>query len=154
MFFKKDWHKILALTLFIVLLGGYYERLDLEARTMVLPLGIIVIAAFMFTRLRRFEYEMRSATVVAQGIASQVFSLLDSEGKERVSISTASGETAVTFYDDSHETRAVLNVFNTEPGLKLVGNKGSAWVGFDDEGMPYMTLKDDGEEIVWEAPPR
>lgn len=154
MFRRKDWHKLLAFTLFIMLLGSYYDRLSLEARTMILPLAVIILAAFMFTRLRRFEYEMRSATVLAQGVASQVFSLLDDDGRERVSISTASENAVVTFYDKNHQTRAVLDLFDTEPGMKLIGEKGSVLIAFDDDGMPYLSLRGHADEILWEAPVR
>ena len=37
----KNWQKLLALTLFIILLGGYYDQFSLETKAMVLPLGII-----------------------------------------------------------------------------------------------------------------
>ena len=44
MFQKKDWKMTFALILLIVLLGGYYDKLGVEARTMVLPLAIFIAA--------------------------------------------------------------------------------------------------------------
>ena len=152
MFKRRDWHIIVALTLFIMLLGGYYEKLSMETRTMVLPMVIIVGAAFLIVRVKRFEYEVRSATVVAQGMASQVFSLLDTENRERISISTVTGKTLMTFYDENHQPRAVLDLFDTEQGLKFIGNKGSILIGFKDDGMPHLSLRSETDEIVWQAP--
>jgi len=36
--------------------------------------------------------------------------------------------------------------------MKLVGNRGSAWIAFDEKGLPNITFKDDTDQIVWSAP--
>ncbi len=51
MFKKKDWKAPFALILLIVLLGGYYEKLGVEARTTVLPLIIFIAAGIVIARL-------------------------------------------------------------------------------------------------------
>ena len=57
MFKKKDWKAPFALILLFVLLGGYYEKLGVEARTMALPLAIFIAAGIIIARLKKLEYE-------------------------------------------------------------------------------------------------
>jgi len=37
------------------------------------------------------------------------------------------------------------------PDLKLLGNKGSAGIVFDEKGLPNIILKDDMDKIIWSA---
>jgi hypothetical protein len=149
---KKDWKTLFVLILLLMLLGGYYERLSVETKTMVLPMAIIIAAAFVIARFKQLEYEMRSSKVNAREGVFQTFSIIDSNGKERVSLSAASDTALMTFFDEDHIPRATLELLNIEPAMKLMGNRGSAWITFDENGLPNITLKDDTDQIVWSAP--
>ena len=59
MFQKKDWKMTFALILSIVLLGGYYEKLGVEARTMVLPLAIFIAAGIIIARLKKLNTKIK-----------------------------------------------------------------------------------------------
>ena len=85
---KKDWKMTFAVILLIVLLGGYYEKLGVEARTMVLPLAIFIAAGIIIARLKKLEYETSTFRVNAKEVIVQTFSVIDSHGKQRVAIST------------------------------------------------------------------
>ncbi|MFC1811771.1 hypothetical protein ACFL03_03675 [Thermodesulfobacteriota bacterium] len=152
MFKKNDWQKLLALFIFIVLLGGYYEQLSVETQAMILPMVIILAAAFAIARFRQLEYEIRSSRIMAHSIAVQTFSVVDEKGKEHVTISADSDNASITFYDENRSTCATLELLYKEPALKLIGGKGSAWIVFDKDGMPKLALKDDAGEIIWAAP--
>jgi len=152
MFDKKNWQKILAITLFIVLLGAYYDRLSFETRTMVLPLMIFIAAGFVIGRLKQFEHEIHSSKVITQEIMAQTFSILDSNGKERVSISAASDDVSMIFYDENRMARASLELLHRKPILKLAEDRGSAMIAFDEDGIPNITLRNDADEIIWTAP--
>ena len=39
----KNWKALLVITLLLMLLGGYYERLSVEIRTMILPMFIFLL---------------------------------------------------------------------------------------------------------------
>jgi len=149
---KKDWKTLFVLILLLMLLGGYYERLSVETKTMVLPMVIIIAAAFVIARFKQLEYEMRSSKVNAREGVFQTFSIIDNNGKERVSLSAASDTALMTFFDEDHIPRATLELLNIEPAMKLMGNRGSAWITFDENGLPNITLKDDTDQIVWSAP--
>ena len=151
MFKKKDWKAPLALFLLIVLLGGYYEKLGVEARTMVLPLIIFIAAGIIIARLKKLEYETRTAKVNAKEVIVQNFSVIDSHGKQRVAISTTADTALMSFFDEKDVPRATLDLLNTGPILKLVGNKGSVSIEFDEEGRPNLTLKDDRDKNIWSA---
>jgi hypothetical protein len=148
---KKDWKKPFALILLIVVLGGYYEKLGVEARTMVLPLVIFIAAGIIIARLKKLEYETSTAKVNAKEVIVQNFSVIDSHGKKRVSISAAPDSALMSFFDEQDIPRATFDVLNTGPILKLVGNKGSVSIAFDEEGRPNLTLKDDMDKIIWSA---
>jgi len=149
---KKDWKTLFVLILLLMLLGGYYERLSVETKTMVLPMAIIIAAAFVIARFKQLEYEMRSSKVNAREGVFQTFSIIDSNGKERVSLSAVSDTALMTFFDEDPIPRATLELLNIEPTMKLMGNRGSAWITFDENGLPNITLKDDTDQIVWSAP--
>ena len=55
---KRDWKKPFAIILFIMLLGGYYDRLGVEARTMVLPLAIFIAAGMVISHLKKLDFEI------------------------------------------------------------------------------------------------
>jgi len=148
----KNWQKLLALTLFIILLGGYYDQFSLETKAMVLPLGIILIGAFVMTRFRQLEYEIRSSKVLAHDMAVQNFSIVDSDGNKRISISSDSDKAIMTFYDEDHTARVTLELLHQDPKLTLAGDKGSALIAFGEEGRPNITLKDETDTTIWSAP--
>jgi len=151
MFQKKDWKISFVVILLIVLLGGYYEKLGVEARTMALPLAIFIAAGMIIARLKKLEYETITAKVNAKEAIVQNFSVIDNHGKQRVAISTTADTALMRFFDEQDIPCATLDVLNTGPILKLVGNKGSVSIAFDEEGRPNLTLKDDMDKIIWSA---
>ena len=151
MFQKKDWKISFVVILLIVLLGGYYEKLGVEARTMVLPLVIFIAAGIIIARLKKLEYETSTAKVNAKEAIVQNFSVIDSHGKQRVAISTTADTVLMRLFDEKDMPCATLDVLNTGPILKLVGGKGSVSIAFDEEGRPNLTLKDDMDQIIWSA---
>ena len=151
MIIKKDWKMTFALVLLIVLLGGYYEKLGVEARTMVLPLAIFIAAGIIIARLKKLEYETSTAKVNAKEVHVENFSVIDSHGKQRVAISTIADTSLMRFFDEQDIPCATLDVLDTGPILKLVGNKGSVLIAFDEEGLPNLTLKDNMDKIIWSA---
>jgi hypothetical protein len=151
MFNKKDWKISFVVILLIVLLGGYYEKLGVEARTMALPLAIFIAAGIIIARLKKLEYETISTLVNAKKVIVQNFSVIDNHGKQRVAISTTADTALMRFFDEQDIPCATLDVLNTGPILKLVGNKGSVSIAFDEEGRPSLTLKDDMDKIIWSA---
>ena len=148
---KKDWKTTFVLILLIVLLGGYYEKLGVEARTMVLPLAIFMAAGIIIARLKKLEYETRTAKVNTKEVIVQNVNVIDSHGKQRVAISTAADTALMSFFDEQDIPIATFDVLNTGPFLKLVGNKGSVSIAFDEEGRPNLTLKDDMDKNIWSA---
>jgi hypothetical protein len=151
MFQKKDWKISFVVILLIVLLGGYYEKLGVEARTMALPLAIFIAAGIIIARLKKLEYETITAKVNAKEAIVQNFRVIDNHGKQRVAISTTADTALMRFFDEQDIPCATLDVLNTGPILKLVGNKGSVSIAFDEEGRPNLTLKDDMDKIIWSA---
>jgi len=148
---KKDWKKPFALILLLVLLGGYYDQLDVEMKTMVLPLAIFAAAGFVIARLKKLEYEMRSSKITAQKAVVQTFNIIDANGKERVSISTTPDSAIMTFFDEEYVPRATMELSQGRPDLKLLGDKGSAGIVFDEKGLPNIILRDDMDKIIWSA---
>ena len=149
---RKDWPKLIAFVIFFILIGGYYDRMDVEMRTFTLPLLIFAAAAFVIGRLKQLRYEIRSSRVTALEVVAQELSLADTDGNERVSISASADSTIMTFYDDNKVSRVILELINTEPVLKLMGDNGSAVVAIDYRGMPSFTLRDHADEVIWSAP--
>jgi hypothetical protein len=147
----KDWKMTFALILLIVLLGGYYEKLGVEARTMALPLAIFIAAGIVIARLKKLEYETITARVNAKELIVQNLSVIDSHGKQRVAISTTVDTALMRFFDEQDIPCATFDVLNTGPILKLMGNKGSVLIAFDEEGRPNLTLKDDMDDNIWSA---
>jgi hypothetical protein len=149
---KKDWKKPFVLVLLLMLLGAYYERLSVETQAMVLPIAIFIAAAIVIARFKQLEYEIRSSKVNAREGVFQTFAIIDRNGRERVSLSAAPDAPLMTFFDEDHMPRATLELLHKEPVMKLVGNSGSAWIEFDEKGLPTITFKDDTDQIVWSAP--
>lgn len=149
---RKDWPKLLALVIFFMLLGGYYDRLTVETRTFILPLIIFVAAALVFGRMRQLQHEVRSSRVTALEIVAQQLSLADTEGNERLSMVASSDRTVMTFYDNSQISRLVLELIDSEPVLKLVGEKGSARVTIGCDGTATFSILNDQDEVIWSAP--
>jgi hypothetical protein len=149
---RKDWPKLIAFVIFFVLIGGYYDRMDVEMRTFTLPLLIFAAAALIYSRLKQLQYEIRSSRVAALEVVTRKLSLADTEGNERVSIDASSENTVMTFFDDNQVSRVTLELTNKEPVLKLIGDNGSAVVAIDYRGMPSFTLRDHADEVTWSAP--
>jgi len=149
---RKDWPKLIAFVIFFVLIGGYYDRMDVEMRTFTLPLLIFAAAALIYGRLKQLQYEIRSSRVAALEVVTRKLSLADTEGNERVSIDASSENTVMTFFDDNQVSRVTLELTNKEPVLKLIGDNGSAVVAIDSRGMPSFTLRDHADEVTWSAP--
>ena len=151
MIIKKDWKISFVVILLIVLLGGYYEKLGVEARTMALPLAIFIAAGIIIARLKKLEYETSTFKVNAKEVIVQNFSVIDSHGKQRVAISTDADTVLMRFFDEQDIPCATFDVLNTGPILKLIGNNGSVSIAFDEEGRPNLTLKDDMDQTIWSA---
>lgn len=148
----KNWKALLVITLLLMLLGGYYEKLSVEIRTMILPMFIFFIAAFVIVRLKQIEHEMRSFKIMAYEIEVQNLSLVDSNGKERIAIASDTDKAVMTLYDENHTARATIELLHQEPKLTLAGDQGSALIGFGEEGRPHFVLKDDTDMTIWSAP--
>jgi hypothetical protein len=148
----KNWKALVVITLLLMLLGGYYERLSVEIRTMILPMFIFFLAAFMLVRFKQFEHEVRSFKIMAYGIEVQNMSIVDQNGRERIAVTGAADNAVMTVYDENHTARVTLELLPQEPQLTLAGNQGSALVAFDAEGRPHVALKDDTDNIIWSAP--
>ncbi|MEJ2659088.1 MAG: hypothetical protein P8012_18190, partial [Desulfobacterales bacterium] len=140
-----------ALLLFIVLLGAYYQKVGVEARTMILPLAIFIAAGIVIARLKQIEYEIRSFKVNAKEVIVQNFSVIDANGLKRVSISTTTDTPLMTFFDKGGIPRATLDLLKREPFLKLSGDKGTVLMAFDEEGLPNVIIKDETENAIWTA---
>jgi hypothetical protein len=151
MFQKKDWKMTFALILLFVLLGGYYEKLGVDARTMALPLAIFIAAGIIIARLKKLEYETITTKVNAKEVIVQNFSVIDGQGKQRVAISTTADTALMRFFDEQNIPCATFDIMNTGPILKLLGNKGSVSIAFDEEGEPNLTLKDNMDNTIWSA---
>ena len=148
---KMDWKISFVVILLIVLLGGYYEKLGVEARTMALPLAIFIAAGIIIARLKKLEYETFTAKVNAKEVIVQNFSVIDRHGKQRVAISTTADNARMRFFDEQGIPCATFDILNTGPMLKLVGNKGSVSIAFDEEGLPDLTMRDDMDKNIWSA---
>ena len=149
---RKDWPKLIAFVIFFMLIGGYYDRMDVEMRTFTLPLLIFAAAALIYGRLRQLQHEIRSSRVTAWEVVTRKLSLADTEGNERVSIAASPENTVMTFFDDNQVSRVTLELTNKEPVLRLMGDNGSAVVAIDYRGMPSFTLRDHVDEVIWSAP--
>jgi len=149
---RKDWPKLLAFVIFFMLLGGYYDRLTVETRTFILPLLIFIAAALIFGRLMQLQQEVRSSRVTALEIVTQQLSLADTEGNERLSMVASSDRTVMTFYDNNQVSRLVLELIDSEPALKIIGEKGSAKVAINYDGAANFSILNDQDEVIWSAP--
>jgi len=149
---RKDWPKLLAFVIFFMLLGGYYDRLTVETRTFILPLLIFIAAALIFGRLMQLQQEVRSSRVTALEIVAQQLSLADTEGNERLSMVASSDRTVMTFYDNNQVSRLVLELIDSEPALKIIGEKGSAKVAINYDGAANFSVLNDQDEVIWSAP--
>ena len=147
---RMDWLRVFAIIIFMMLMGGYYDRLGVEARTMILPLAIFIAATYFFVYLRKLQYEIRASNVTAYKLVANEFSLVNSNGNERMSIS--SDHAVITFYDENHVPRATMNMLGEKPTLKLEAEEGSAELSFNQEGMASLTLRDKADDIIWSAP--
>ena len=149
---KRDWPKLLALVIFFMLLGGYYDRLTVETRTFILPLLIFIAAGLVFGRVKQLEREVRSARVTALEIVTQQLSLADTNGNERLSMATTSDRTEITFYDSNQMSRLVLNLTDGQPALQIIGPKGSAKLAVNYDGTANFSVLNDQDEVIWSAP--
>jgi len=149
---SRDWPKILALVIFFMLLGGYYDRLTVETRTLILPLLIFIAAAVVIGRLWQLQQEVRTAKLTALEIVVQRLSLADTEGNKRLSMVASSDRTALTFYDHDHVSRLVLELIDSQPALKLIGEKGTAKMATNYDGAAIFSILNDKGEVIWSVP--
>jgi hypothetical protein len=149
---RKDWPKLIAFVVFFMLIGGYYDRMSVEMRTFTLPLLIFAAAALIYGRLKQLQYEIRSSRVTALEVVTGKLSLADTDGKERVSIAASSENTVMNFYDDNQVSRVTMELTNSEPVIRLLGDNGSLVLAIDYHGMPSLTLRSHADEVIWSAP--
>lgn len=149
---RKDWPKLLAFVIFFMLLGGYYDRLTVETKTFILLLLIFIAAALIFGRIKHLQNEVRSARVSPLEIVTQQLSLADTEGNERLSMVASLDRTVMTFYDNNQVSRLVLELVDSEPALKIIGEKGSAKVAINYDGAANFSILNDQDEVIWSAP--
>ena len=140
-----------ALILLIVLLGGYYEKLGVEARTMVLPLAIFIAAGIIISRFKKLEYETTTAKVNAKELIVQDVRVIDRHGRQRVAISTTTNTALMSFFDEENLPCATFDVSTIGSTLTLVGQKGRVLIAFDEDGSPNIILNDDRNEKIWSA---
>jgi hypothetical protein len=145
-----DWLKVSAIIIFMMLMGGYYDRFSLETRTMILPLVIFIAATYFFVHLRKIQMEMRASNVIAYKLVANELSLVDNNGNERISVTSNNG--AITFYDDNQVPLATINFPGDQSMLKLTAEGGSAELSFDQERAAIITLRDKTEDVIWSAP--
>lgn len=100
--------KITSIGDFLMLPGGYYDRLTVETKTFILFLLIFFAAALIFGRIKHLQNEVRSARVSPLEIVTQQLSLAHTEGNERLSMVATSDCKVVTFYDNKQFSRLVL----------------------------------------------
>ena len=148
----KHWPKLLALVIFFMLLGGYYDRLNVETRTFILPLLIFIAAGLVYGRVKQLEREVRSARVTAFEIVTQQLSLADTNGNERLSIATTSDQTEITFYDSNQRSRLVLELTDNQPALQIIGQRGSAKLAINYDGTANFSILNDQDDVIWSAP--
>lgn len=148
----KHWPKLLALVIFFMLLGGYYDRLTVETRTFILPLLIFIAAGLVYGRVKQLEREVRSARVTAFEIVTQQLSLADTNGNERLSIATTSDQTEITFYDSNQRSRLVLGLTDSQPALQIIGQRGSAKLAINYDGTANFSILNDQDDVIWSAP--
>lgn len=148
----KHWPKLLALVIFFMLLGGYYDRLNVETRTFILPLLIFIAAGLVYGRVKQLEREVRSARVTAFEIVTQQLSLADTNGNERLSIATTSDQTEITFYDSNQRSRLVLELTDSQPALQIIGQRGSAKLAINYDGTANFSILNDQDDVIWSAP--
>ena len=148
----KHWPKLLALVIFFMLLGGYYDRLNVETRTFILPLLIFIAAGLVYGRVKQLEREVRSARVTAFEIVTQQLSLADTNGNERLSIATTSDQTEITFYDSNQRSRLVLGLTDSQPALQIIGQRGSAKLAINYDGTANFSILNDQDDVIWSAP--
>jgi hypothetical protein len=149
---KMDWPKMLALVIFFMLLGGYYDRLTVETRTIILPALIFIAAALIIGRMKQLQHEVRSARIIALELVTQKLSLADTEGNERLTMVASPDRTAITLSDSDQVSRLVLELIDNQPALKIIGEKGSAKVAINHDGAAFFSILSDQDETIWSAP--
>ena len=149
---KMDWPKMLALVIFFMLLGGYYDRLAVETRTIILPALIFIAAALIIGRMKQLQHEVRSARVTALEVVTQKLSLADIEGNERLTMVASPDRTVITLYDNNQVSRLVLELIDNQPALKIIGEQGSAKLAINYDGAAVFSILSDQDEIIWSAP--
>ena len=149
---SRDWPKILALVIFFMLLGGYYDRLTVETRTLILPLLIFIAAALVIGRLWQLQHEMRTTKLTALEIVAQQLSLAGTEGNKRLSMVASSDRTVLTFFDQDQVPRLVLELLDSQPALKLIGEKGSAKMATNHHGAAIFSILNEKGEVIWSVP--
>lgn len=144
------WLKVSGVIIFMMLMGGYYDRLSVETRTMILPMAIFFAATYFIVYLMKIQKEMRVSNVIAYKLVVNELSLTDRNGYERISITSDNG--VITFYDENHVPRATMDILGNNPMFKLKAEGGSAELEFHQEGMARITLRDKNDDTLWSAP--
>ncbi len=144
------WMKVSAVIIFMMLMGGYYDRLSVETRTMILPMAIFIAATYFIVYLMKIQQEMRVSNVIAYKLVANELSLADSNGNERISITSDNG--VITFYDENHVPRATMDMLGDKPMFKLTAEGGSAEVAFHQEETARIILRDKTDNTIWSAP--
>ena len=112
---------------------------------------LAVAAAVVLGRMKQLQYEVRSARMFTNKLVSQEICMVDSEGNEWVSISASADNAALTFYDKNHDPRITLELTNSEPLFRLLGEGATVLLGFDDKGVPNLAFRDEAEKVIWSA---
>jgi hypothetical protein len=147
---QMDWLKVAAIIICMMLLGGYYDRLTADTRTMILPLAIFIAATYFFVHLKKMQLEMRASNIFAYKLVASELSLVDGNGDERISLSSNNG--VITFYDNHHNPCVTMNFPDQRSMLKVTAEEGSAEISFDQDGAAKIVLRDKTENAIWSAP--
>jgi len=144
------WLKVFAVVIFMMLMGGYYDRLNVETRTMILPMAIFIASMYFIIYLMKIQNEMRVSNLIAYKLVANELSLVDNNGNERIAIT--SDKSIITFYDENHVPRATMDFPGGKSTFRLKAEGGSAELSFDQEGAASITLRDNIDDAVWSAP--
>ena len=150
---QKDWKKITALLLFVMLLGGYYEQASIQTRTMILPMVILVAVAFVIARWKQWEYQVSSFRIVAGAVMAQSISVVDAEGRERMTLAAAGDNATLHLLDAELKTCVTVAAGRSRPEMRLTGENGRVTVDFDVEGPPRVKVEDEDGKVIWSLPP-
>ncbi|MBW1693801.1 MAG: hypothetical protein JRJ41_06515 [Deltaproteobacteria bacterium] len=113
-------------------------------------MAIFFAATYFIVYLMKIQQEMRVSNVIAYKLVVNELSLTDSNGYERISITSDNG--VITFYDENHVPRATMDMLGDKPMFKLKAEGGSVELAFHQEGAARITLRDKTDNTIWSAP--